>query len=108
MARASLDRARGGARHHAGTPAQLGRLPRYARIHRVLAGAPQPPARPHRVHAPRQRLGHRATRPVNKFEAYAPPAASATPLSPTELIATLRAALDPWKPGTPFWIFAYG
>lgn len=40
--------------------------------------------------------------------AYAPPAAAAQPLSPTELQASLRAALDPWKPGAPFWIFAYG
>ena len=45
---------------------------------------------------------------MTKLEAYAPPSESAVPLSPTELIATLRAALDPWKPGTPFWIFAYG
>jgi cation transport protein ChaC len=45
---------------------------------------------------------------LTKLEAYAPPAASAKPLSPTELLATLRAALEPWQPGTPFWIFAYG
>ena len=42
------------------------------------------------------------------LETFAPPAANAIPLSPTELIATLRTALDPWKAGTPFWIFAYG
>jgi cation transport protein ChaC len=45
---------------------------------------------------------------VRKLEAYAPPAAAAKPLKPTELLASLRAALDPWTPGTPFWIFAYG
>ena len=45
---------------------------------------------------------------MTKLEAYAPPPASARPLSPTELLATLRAALEPWQPGTPFWIFAYG
>jgi len=45
---------------------------------------------------------------VSKLEAYAPPAEAAKPLSPTELLATLREALDPWQPGTPFWIFAYG
>ena len=45
---------------------------------------------------------------MSKLEAYAPPAAAAQPLSPTELLATLRGALDPWTPGTPFWIFAYG
>lgn len=43
-----------------------------------------------------------------KLEAYVPPSESAVPLSPTELVASLRAALDPWKAGTPFWIFAYG
>jgi cation transport protein ChaC len=43
-----------------------------------------------------------------KVEAYAPPADAARPLSPTELLASLRAALAPWKAGTPFWIFAYG
>ena len=45
---------------------------------------------------------------MTKLEAYAPPAAAARPLSPTELLASLRSALDPWEPGTPFWIFAYG
>jgi cation transport protein ChaC len=45
---------------------------------------------------------------VTKLEAYAPPASAARPLSPTQLLATLRAALQPWQPGTPFWIFAYG
>ena len=42
------------------------------------------------------------------IEAFAPPPASSKPLSPTELLATLREALDPWEAGTPFWIFAYG
>jgi cation transport protein ChaC len=45
---------------------------------------------------------------VSKLEAYAPPADAAKALSPTELLATLRAALDPWQAGSPFWIFAYG
>jgi cation transport protein ChaC len=33
---------------------------------------------------------------------------SARKLKPHELLATLRTALEPWTPGTPFWIFAYG
>jgi len=45
---------------------------------------------------------------VSKFETYLPPASAAKPLSPTELLASLRSALAPWQPGTPFWIFAYG
>jgi cation transport protein ChaC len=45
---------------------------------------------------------------VTKLEAYAPPASAARPLSPTELLASLRAALEPWEAGSPFWIFAYG
>jgi cation transport protein ChaC len=45
---------------------------------------------------------------MTKLEAYAPPASAAKPLSPTEHLASLRSALDPWEPGTPFWIFAYG
>ncbi len=45
---------------------------------------------------------------MSGLEAYAPPPASAKPLSPTELLGTLRAALEPWEPGSPFWIFAYG
>ena len=49
-----------------------------------------------------------APRPISKLAAYAPPAAAAKPLSPTELLATLREALIPWATGTPFWIFAYG
>ena len=44
---------------------------------------------------------------MNKLRAYMPPI-SAKPLSPTELLATLREALEPWQPGSPFWIFAYG
>jgi len=39
---------------------------------------------------------------------YAPPAEAAKPLSASELLASLREALSPWQPGTPFWIFAYG
>ena len=46
---------------------------------------------------------------MTKLQAYVPPeVSSAKPLSPTELLATLRAALEPWEKGTPFWIFAYG
>jgi cation transport protein ChaC len=46
---------------------------------------------------------------VTKLEAYCPPeVAKSEPLTPTELLATLRAALEPWEKGTPFWIFAYG
>ena len=45
---------------------------------------------------------------MSKLEAYAPAAAAAKPLKPTELLASLRSALDPWTPGTPFWIFGYG
>ena len=43
-----------------------------------------------------------------KLASYAAAAGTATPLKPTELLASLRNALDPWTPGTPFWIFAYG
>ena len=45
---------------------------------------------------------------MTKIDAYAPPPAAAKALTPTELLASLRAALDPWEPGSPFWIFAYG
>ena len=43
-----------------------------------------------------------------KIKAYAPAPRDAKPLSPTELLAALRAALDAWERGSPFWIFAYG
>lgn len=43
-----------------------------------------------------------------KLEGYAPPASTAKALTPAELHASLRAALEVWEPGTPFWIFAYG
>jgi cation transport protein ChaC len=43
-----------------------------------------------------------------KPDAYAPPPASAKPLSASEMEATLRAAMGDWKRGDPFWIFAYG
>ena len=39
---------------------------------------------------------------------FAPDPASAQPLTPGELLASLREALEPWEKGTPFWIFAYG
>jgi glutathione-specific gamma-glutamylcyclotransferase len=50
----------------------------------------------------------RKARPVGALAEYAPAPSSARPLKPTELLATLRTALEPWQPGTPFWIFAYG
>jgi cation transport protein ChaC len=37
-----------------------------------------------------------------------PAASAAVPLTPAQLLGALREALAPWKPGTPFWIFAYG
>ena len=42
------------------------------------------------------------------IKTYSKPPRDAKPLSPTELLAALRAALDPWEAGTPFWIFGYG
>lgn len=50
----------------------------------------------------------RPPRALTKLADFAPPASAATPLTPTELLASLRAALEPWQPGSPFWIFAYG
>jgi cation transport protein ChaC len=50
----------------------------------------------------------RKTRALGRLADYAPPASAATPLKPTELLASLRTALEPWEPGSPFWIFAYG
>jgi hypothetical protein len=43
---------------------------------------------------------------VSKLEVYAPPAETAKPLSASELLASLREALGPWKQGAPFRIFA--
>ena len=45
---------------------------------------------------------------MSKLQEYAPAAETAQPLSKSELLASLRQALDPWKAGSPFWIFAYG
>jgi cation transport protein ChaC len=45
---------------------------------------------------------------MSRIDAFAPSPATAQALSPTELLASLRAALDSWQPGTPFWMFAYG
>lgn len=45
---------------------------------------------------------------MSRLAAYAPRADAAKALSPTELLATLRNALEPWERHTPFWIFAYG
>ena len=46
---------------------------------------------------------------MTKLETYAPPEVAASqPLSPTEFLASLRAALEPWDRTRPFWIFAYG
>src|SRR6266511_4458783 len=47
-------------------PAALGRLPRRSAYNRVLAGAPQPPARPFALHAPRRRLADRAAFAVGR------------------------------------------
>jgi cation transport protein ChaC len=44
----------------------------------------------------------------DKLARYAPSASAAKPLEPAEFLASLRGALEPWRPGTPFWIFAYG
>ena len=53
-------------------------------------------------------MANSPARALSALESYAPPASAAKALSPTQLLASLRAALDPWTPGTPFWIFAYG
>ncbi len=45
---------------------------------------------------------------MTNLDAHIPAAAAAKPLTPMELLASLRSALTPWTPGTPFWIFAYG
>jgi len=50
----------------------------------------------------------RKARALERLEDYVPAASAAVPLTPTELLGALREALAPWKPGTPFWIFAYG
>jgi cation transport protein ChaC len=49
-----------------------------------------------------------ASRALKAHLELAPPPAAATRLTPTQLLATLREALEPWTPGTPFYIFAYG
>ena len=53
-------------------------------------------------------MDDRKARPVARLSDYARAARESVPLSPTELLGTLREALAPWVPGTPFWIFAYG
>jgi glutathione-specific gamma-glutamylcyclotransferase len=45
---------------------------------------------------------------LSSLREYAPAAEAARPLSEVELLDSLDRALAPWKPGTPFWIFAYG
>ena len=52
-------------------------------------------------------MANSTPRPVAAHGGFAPPA-SARPLSSSELLASLREALTPWKTGSPFWIFAYG
>jgi cation transport protein ChaC len=52
-------------------------------------------------------VAHSPPRPVAAHGGFAPPA-TAKPLSSSELLASLREALNPWKTGSPFWIFAYG
>lgn len=53
-------------------------------------------------------MAHSPSRALSPHGGYAPPPEAATPLTPDELLASLRAALAPWTPGTPFWIFGYG
>jgi len=50
----------------------------------------------------------RKARSVARLVDYVPAASAAVPLTPTELLGKLREALSNWKPGSPFWIFAYG
>lgn len=45
---------------------------------------------------------------MSSLRDYAPAADAARPLSEAELLDSLERALSPWRPGTPFWIFAYG
>ncbi len=53
-------------------------------------------------------MANPATRALTPHGGYAPSPAAAKPLTPTQLLASLREALEPWKAGSPFWIFAYG
>src|SRR5204862_7607879 len=71
----------------------------------TIAWPTRPPAAAGRLRGSRR---EGARDPAVKIEAYAPPPEAAKPLSATQMLATLRAALQPWKPGTPFWVFAYG
>ena len=52
-------------------------------------------------------MARRTARTLMPGGGFAPPP-DAKPLTPTELLATMREALEPWTSGTPFWIFAYG
>ena len=53
-------------------------------------------------------MANSPARALGPHGGYAPPAEAARPLTPTQLLASLREALSPWQRGTPFWIFAYG
>jgi cation transport protein ChaC len=53
-------------------------------------------------------VAHRPPRALSPHGGYAPPPEAAQPLSKPEFLATLSAALAPWRAGEPFWIFAYG
>jgi cation transport protein ChaC len=53
-------------------------------------------------------MANSPARALRPHGGYAPPAEAATPLTPTQLLASLREALADWERGTPFWIFAYG
>lgn len=53
-------------------------------------------------------MAHPPSRALRPHGGYAPPAEAATPLTSSQMLASLREALSPWKKGTPFWIFAYG
>ena len=73
VARGAREGRRGAVRREPAAPAALGRLPRDPRLARVLAGAPEPAARPHRVHARGDAAGwSRASRPRNAKSARLP------------------------------------
>src|SRR5690349_7608255 len=107
LAREPLGGAGQAARRRPAAAAALGRLSPAARLPRILAGAAKPPARPRGLHAHRRPMDDGKARPLGIAD-YARAARESVPLSPTELLGTLREALAPWEPGTPFWIFAYG
>src|SRR5205085_11492055 len=90
LAREALGRFRQAARRESRMPAQLGRLSPHARLLRVLAGPPQPPPRPRRLHARGPPMEDREAGTLSnpKLASYAAAAGTATPLKPTELPAS--------------------